>query len=222
MSLADPGGLDVWDWLAEKIGPDNIAAWDCCLGDSRDGWFAKSSDFCAGWGDTLSFGITRGIRYLGDCDSVVNYDSGWYTAGEITGFVHSTALGGACGWRLAGGPGPGKEFSHWIPKRYGRPFRCYTKWIGNYVTVEVHAMSDPYRYNFMSKCFKDAHQPWPRWYQQWVRIPLVYKGMGCGAIYAGSSISAQKLLPRPGKGAHCHVGQIELIQFPIERVQAPQ
>jgi len=111
------------------------------------------------WVETLSFGITRGIRNLGHSDSVVNYASGWYAAGQITGFVHGTGLGGACGWRAAGQPGPGKEFSHWIPQRYGGCFRRYTKWNGNYVTVEVHALSDPYRYRFMSKCFKEAHQP---------------------------------------------------------------
>jgi len=211
VGLADPNGLDIWDWLAKKIGPDNIAAWDCCLGDPRDGWFANATDFCAGWGDTLSFGITKGIRYLADCDGVVDFESGWYTAGEVTGFVHTTLIGGACGWRAAGQPGPGKEFSHWIPQRYGGCFRRYTKWNGNYVTKEVHACSDPYRWKTMPyETFKKVYgvpardkagriipdkmgkpvyiSPWSHCYQQWVRIPKVYKGGACGMLYGGGSI----------------------------------
>jgi RHS repeat-associated protein len=51
-------------------------------------------DFVAGWGDTLSFGITRGVRSLLG-DGSVNYCSGWYAGGEAAGVLHSLIFGGA-------------------------------------------------------------------------------------------------------------------------------
>ncbi|GBD35939.1 hypothetical protein HRbin36_01055 [bacterium HR36] len=65
-------------------------------------------------GDTLSFGATKGIRYLSDCDSVVDFESWSYTAGEVTGFVHTILLGGACGWWAAGQPGPDLTYPHFF------------------------------------------------------------------------------------------------------------
>ena len=45
-------------------------------------------------------------------------------------------------------------------------------------------------------------------------------------MYAGSSISVsisvERLLLRPRKGAHCDVAQLELIQFPVGQVQPTQ
>jgi hypothetical protein len=44
----DPSGLDFWEWLAAKIGPDNIAKLDTVLGDPRTGWFAQVTDATIG------------------------------------------------------------------------------------------------------------------------------------------------------------------------------
>lgn len=96
-----------------------------------------------------------------------------------------TIIGGAAGWEAAGAKGVGKEFSHWIPNRMGG---ARSKWNGNFVEKELHALSDPYRYRFMSKIWK-AENPMPnRIWQQWVRIPYVYKGgAAAGALGAGIS-----------------------------------
>jgi hypothetical protein len=137
-----------WEWVAYKIGIDNVASWDRYLGDSRTGWFAQASNAVAGYGDTLSFGITSWIRRGLGYDDVVDYGSGWYVFGEIAGTFHTIAIGGAYGWSRAGIRGAGREFSHWIPERWGGP---RSLWNGNYVSVYVHALSDPYRYRFMSR-----------------------------------------------------------------------
>lgn len=74
------------------------------------GWisFGDISDFFAGWGDSLTMGLTKYPRRfigqaagIGDANQAVNYDSGWYLAGELTGTAHSLAMGmgkpaGAC------------------------------------------------------------------------------------------------------------------------------
>ncbi len=66
-----------------KIG--NHADWD---------WLDSIANFFAGWGDTLSFGLTSWIRKGLGVDSVVDYESGWYRGGEWTGLAHSTFMGG--------------------------------------------------------------------------------------------------------------------------------
>lgn len=74
--------------------------------------------------------------------------------------------------------GAGKEFSHWIPKRMGGPRTILN---GNYVPVAEHALSDPFRYQFMSRAWK-ALNPLPgAILQQWNRIPKLFKGAGAGA-----------------------------------------
>ena len=82
--------------------------------------------------------------------------------------------------RAAGAKGVGKEFSHWIPNRWGG---LRSNWNGNYVSRAEHALSDPYRYQFMPKAWK-AENPLPSMAeQQWVRIPNVYKGAATGGAY---------------------------------------
>jgi len=64
-----------------------------------------------------------------------------------------------------------------------------SNWNGNFVDKVVHALSDPYRYRFMPKAWK-AENPMPNMlWQQWTRIPNVYKGAGAGAA-AGSAGAA--------------------------------
>jgi RHS repeat-associated protein len=152
-------------------------------------------DFSAGFGDTLSFGVTNWVRNEMGTNDAVNKCSAYYTAGEYSGIALDVAIGGAAGLEAAGTRGAGKEFSHWIPNRMGGP---RSMWNGNYVTKEVHALSDPYRYRFMPKSWK-AQNPMPNvaW-QQWVRIPNVYKGAAAGgaAGAAGAALSNDCTCPQ--------------------------
>ena len=52
-------------------------------------WLDNTSNFFAGWGDTLSFGATGGIRQLIGVDGVVDRSSGAYIGGEVVGTVQS-------------------------------------------------------------------------------------------------------------------------------------
>ena len=141
-------------------------------------------DFSAGFGDVVSFGATGYIRDWMGTNSAVNFDSDYYTAGQVSGVVHSTVFGGAAGLRAAGSAGRGLEFSHWIPNRMGGP---RSLWNGNFVSREFHALSDPFRYRFMPRSWK-ALNPMPsRVSQQWDRIPYVYKGGVAGLGYGTSS-----------------------------------
>ena len=143
-----------------------------------------TSNFFAGVGDNLTFGLTGRIRQAGGYDYVVNRNSGMYKGGEWTGVGLSLATGAAGGLEAAGAKGAGKEFSHWLPKRLGGPRSI---WNGNYVTKEVHALSDLWRYRFMPKAWKLLHEPPNVVIQQFVRIPNLLKGIVAGAIYGGAS-----------------------------------
>jgi RHS repeat-associated protein len=157
-------------------------------------WLDNASNFAAGAGDTLSFGLTARIRGAYDIGAV-NKCSWAYAGGEATGVAIDMAMGGAAGWEAAGTRGVGKEFSHWIPSRMGGP---RSLWNGNYVSTAEHALSDPYRYRFMSRIWK-AENPMPNIAsQQWTRIPKVYKGIAAGGAAGGVGA---------GLGGHCECSQ---------------
>jgi len=59
-------------------------------------------DFTAGFGDFITFGGTKKVRELWDCGDCVDYESGVYTAGQVTGGVTAVA-GGALGVARAAG-----------------------------------------------------------------------------------------------------------------------
>ncbi len=132
-------------------------------------------DFSAGFGDTLSLGLTNWARNQMGTNGAVNKCSGYYTAGEVAGVAVDTVIGGAAGWAAAGAKGAGKEFSHWIPNRMGGP---RSKWNGNYVTPAQHYYHDPFRY---PRGWRDLGDKYPAWLQQLDRIPNVYKGGAAGA-----------------------------------------
>jgi RHS repeat-associated protein len=140
-------------------------------------------DFSAGVGDTLSFNITDWIRDQADFNAV-NKCSGAYVAGEWTGLSIAAATGVAGGIRAAGSRGAGSEFSHWIPKRMGGPRSI---WNGNFVSTATHALSDPYRYRFMPRVWKEANPPMGTTMAQWTRLPNAYKGAAGGGAYGGAS-----------------------------------
>lgn len=113
-----------------------------------------------------------------------------YATGQIDANTASQQLGAAgvmqlasaalihSGMRAAGTPGPGKEFSHFIPDRMGGPRSI---WNGNYVPPEAHALSDPLRYQFMPRAWKEVNPMPPRPVQLWNRIPQAVKGVGAAA-----------------------------------------
>ena len=143
-------------------------------------------DFSAGMGDALSLGLTDWVRDQMGTNGGVNKCSGSYGAGQWAGAGVAAATGVAGGLRAAGTRGAGKEFSHWIPNRMGGPRAL---WNGNYVTKEVHALSDPYRYRFMPRTWKAANPMPNRLSQQWTRLPNVYKGAGAGSAYGAAGMA---------------------------------
>lgn len=148
----------------------------------------SASNFAAGVGDTLSFGGTAVLRSALDIGNV-DKDSLAYSSGEAAGIGISMFSGAGVGFRLAGAKGKGLEFSHWWPNRWGGARSLYN---GNYVTKVEHALSDPYRYQFMARSWK-ATNPMPSpMIQQWNRIPWVWKGTGFGAAYGGLSVGVQQ------------------------------
>ena len=64
-------------------------------------WVDDGSNFFAGWGDTLTGGLTRVVRQAIGCDGQVDPNSGYYHGGEIVGTVHLIAIE-----ILDGGEGP--------------------------------------------------------------------------------------------------------------------
>ena len=62
----------------------------------------KVGDFAAGFGDFVSFGATKAVRDAWSCEDCVDYKSGAYTAGEVTGGVAGVAEGGLAAARAAG------------------------------------------------------------------------------------------------------------------------
>ncbi len=147
-------------------------------------WLKDWSDFFGGFGDFITFGGTGWLRDQWGYGGFVDPCSGWYTGGEIAGFGASVALGAAWGLEAAGTKGAGKEFSHWIPKRLGGPNSLLN---GNYVSKSTHALSDPYRYRFMSKAWKASNPIYNPLQRQWIRLPNWIKGAGAGAGYGTGS-----------------------------------
>jgi hypothetical protein len=154
---------------------DPLGLW--WLGDPLPRWMV---DGAAGFGDTISFGITSKIRDstdIGDVDKC----SAAYDAGEWAGIAYGFAAGGVGGLRAAGQKAAGKEFSHWIPHRLGGPRSI---WNGNFVTPARHYLHDPFRY---PRGWRDLGDKWPAVLQQLDRIPNIFKGTALGGAAAGAS-----------------------------------
>jgi hypothetical protein len=145
--------------------------------------------FFVGIGDVASFGATKWVRnqpWYGD--SYVDYGSGWYTSGQVTGFGLSMATGAAIGKAGAAGAAKGLEFSHWIPARWGG---ARSLWNGKYVTATQHALMDPFRYKFMPAAWK-AVNPMPNFLvQMWNRLPAWTYGLMGGTAYGTGSLLNQ-------------------------------
>jgi RHS repeat-associated protein len=52
-------------------------------------WLHDASNLVAGFGDTVSFGLTSAFRQTYGYDSVIDYDSGLYLGGEVAGYAAS-------------------------------------------------------------------------------------------------------------------------------------
>ncbi len=164
ISLTDPYGL--FDWPSLPQG---------------------AVDYSAGFGDTLSFGITNQIRNGMGTNGVVDKCSNAYTAGQVSGIALDAAIGGAAGLEAAEANAgkAGFEFSHWIPNRLGGPRSPFN---GNYVSQEFHYLTDPFRY---PSGWRDFGDKLPAVLQQLGRIPWVYPGAAAGAAAGGASAAAQ-------------------------------
>jgi RHS repeat-associated protein len=149
-------------------------------------WLQNLSDFSAGFGDTLTFGLTQKVRQWMGTDDVVNKCSGFYTGGQIAGIGTSIALGGALGAEAAEANAgrEGFEFSHWIPNRFGGPRSIFN---GNNVSQEFHYLTDPFRYPSGWQEFGPKLNPV---LQQVLRVPWVYDGAAAGGAYGGASAMA--------------------------------
>lgn len=123
--------------------------------DNRD-WLDRASDFSAGFGDMISFGLTARFRRAFDYDDVVNYQSGAYSAGEYTAVGVSVAAGGAgvargalaMGGRSGNilvrfGRGLGRFFSD--GRTYGSVSRQYWRARGGAGTKQLHHWLMPQR-----------------------------------------------------------------------------
>ena len=61
-------------------------------GFSLDGFLQKATNFAAGMSDAITCGLTARLRQGLGFDDVVDHNSGWYAAGEVTGTVAGIAL----------------------------------------------------------------------------------------------------------------------------------
>ena len=160
-ALIDPYGLSFWSdaWEITKAFTDG--AIDGAMG-VGDGIIPFADPF-------------KDKGFYDPCDKLLRVSR---AMGRVIREVGLTILGGQIGARLAGSAGKGKEFSHFIPKRMGGP---RSLWNGNFVTTAKHALSDPYRYRFMPRTWKQLNPMPSRLNQMWNRLPYTWKGVGGGA-----------------------------------------
>lgn len=171
-----------------EIDPLGLWSW----GDPID---QRIVDGFAGFGDTISFGLTDAIRDAMGTNGAVNKCSTSYGVGGAAGVVFGAAAGGAGGVAAAGTKGAGKVFSHWAPGRYFRPSSQHFKpWVkkyfgwaektilnGNFVTRQRHYKHDNHAYGRYKGEHLQWGDKWPQWVQQIDRIPRVFTGTAAGA-----------------------------------------
>jgi hypothetical protein len=144
------------------------------------------SNAAAGFGDTISFGLTSYIRGQWGVGGVDNCSSA-YGFGQLAGVAYDVALGGAGGLAAseANAGRAGYEFSHWIPNRFGGPRSLLN---GNYVSQRLHYLTDPKRFPTGWQQYGDKL---PAAIQQLLRIPWVYPGEAAGAAVGAASVASQ-------------------------------
>jgi RHS repeat-associated protein len=123
----------------------------------------------------IGFLVSAGYQqYVYGC---INWDDALYTGAM-------SAVGGSLGGAMFGLKQVGKEFSHFIPTRWGGP-RSY--WNGNYVSPYFHSATDWYRRLAGQKIGGD--QLYPPVIRQILRTPATIAGAlagaGIGLTYRG-------------------------------------
>ena len=114
-----------------------VISWDYPLGDMQTGWFAQTSNFFAGWGDTLSFGLTSGFRSLLGYNSAVDFESNAYFGGQIVGTFHGFAMMGANASANMLRQGSVLRY-FWDPRTWRSVVRT---WSGSPASLKVNALS---------------------------------------------------------------------------------
>jgi RHS repeat-associated protein len=149
-------------------------------------WLNQAADFSAGAGSVLTFGMTDMINNATGASSVVNKCSVAHMLGKAAGIGLFAAAGGALGAEAAEANAgeEGYEFSHWIPNRMGGPRSI---WNGNYVSEQMHYLTDPFRFPSGWQAYGPKLNPVA---QQILRIPYPYVGGAAGALVGGASALA--------------------------------
>lgn len=175
----DPLGL--FDWVRDVLEP--------------------VSNFSAGFGDTISLGLTYRIRDLTGANSVVDPCDFWYSAGDKAGIAHSLALGGASAARGAlamGGRsgtvlarlarGGGRFFSD--PRTYGTVGKQYWKARGGAGVMSLHHWLLPQRAGALNAGWNLLEVPGA--FNSWMGYSSVGRGVEWGLRFAipGSLLGA--------------------------------
>ncbi|WP_445535881.1 hypothetical protein [Acinetobacter sp. G18] len=163
-------------------------------------------NYIMGFANGISLGLGQPISNWFYGFETADINSSAYSFGSLPSLVLSTIGGGVRSMTMAGAPAKGFEFSHWVPSRFVNTKQTESrisfldndfgkwlvqkgnKWNGNYVPTKTHALSDPFRYQFMPKTFKEVNAMPSTYIQQYNRIPLVYKGAIVGGAYGSVGI----------------------------------
>jgi RHS repeat-associated protein len=89
VNLLDPEGLSFGEWLADFTLSSGLADLD----------LSGLADVSAGFGDTVSLGLTEWIRENMGTDRVVDKCSGLYMAGQLAGVLHGLIGSGAAAFK---------------------------------------------------------------------------------------------------------------------------
>lgn len=120
ISRTDPYGL--WDW-GDPVGQ-------------------RIADTVAGFGDTISWGATSGVRNLMGTNGAVNKCSGAYAGGTAAGVVWGLAWGGATAGRYAANVGASTFLSD--SRAYSTVQRIWSSSVGGYKgSYELHHWFTP-------------------------------------------------------------------------------
>lgn len=170
-------------------------------------WLPKLSNFSAGVGDTLSFGLTSFVRRQIGVDDVVNRKSVTYAAGEVAGVGLSVATGAAGALRYGSSAALGMgmarpnaafprgiewvERSHFIPKRWLPQSLQKASWNLKRMWGTDHALADPMRLRLLKRPWKSTMEPLDPVRRVWARLPNWMQGAGGGGAYGGSSVATR-------------------------------